>query len=58
MAAERRSQTTASAVPCFFTKVDGVYRWQVILRGPDPASLLRDLHFDEWRVEVEPLSLL
>jgi primosomal protein N' (replication factor Y) len=55
---ERRTQTTASAVPCFFAKSDGVYRWQVILRGPDPASLLRGLRLDEWRVEVEPISLL
>ena len=55
---EHRSQTTVSAVPCFFAKVDGVYRWQVILRGPDPVSLLRDLRLDDWRVEVEPISLL
>ncbi len=58
MAAERRTQTTASAVPCFFSKMDGEYRWQVILRGPDPASLLRGLRFDDWRIEVEPMSLL
>jgi primosomal protein N' (replication factor Y) (superfamily II helicase) len=58
MAAEHRSQTTVSAVPCFFAKVDGVYRWQVILRGPDPVSLLRGLRLDDWRVEVEPISLL
>lgn len=58
MTAERRTQTTASAVPCFFAKMDGVYRWQVILRGPDPASLLRGLRLDDWRVEVEPISLL
>jgi primosomal protein N' (replication factor Y) len=58
MAAEHRSQTTASAVPCFFAKSDGVYRWQVILRGPDPASLLQGLRLEDWRVEVEPISLL
>jgi primosomal protein N' (replication factor Y) len=55
---ERRTQTTVSAVPCFFAKVDGVYRWQVILRGPEPVSLLRGLRLDEWRVETEPISLL
>ena len=58
MATERRAQTTASAVPCFFSKMDGEYRWQVILRGPDPASLLHGLRFDDWRIEVEPMSLL
>jgi primosomal protein N' (replication factor Y) len=55
---DNRSLTTVSAVPCFFAKSDGVYRWQVILRGPDPASLLRGLRLDDWRVEVEPISLL
>jgi primosomal protein N' (replication factor Y) len=55
---EKRTQTTVSAVPCFFAKSDGVYRWQVILRGPDPASLLRGLRLDDWRIEVEPISLL
>jgi hypothetical protein len=29
-------------VPSFFAKENGEYRWQVVLRGPDPASLLRD----------------
>ena len=56
--AKKRAQTTVSAVPCFFAKMDGVYRWQVILRGPDPASLLRGLPLENWRVEVEPVSLL
>jgi primosomal protein N' (replication factor Y) len=55
---EHRTLTTVSAVPCFFAKVDGVFRWQVILRGPDPASLLGGLRLDDWRVEVEPISLL
>ncbi|RJP48218.1 MAG: primosomal protein N' [Anaerolineaceae bacterium] len=55
---DKRSQTTASAVPCFFAKMDGAYRWQVILRGPDPTSLLRGLRLDDWRIEVEPISLL
>ncbi len=55
---ERRTQTTASATPCFFAKVDGLYRWQILLRGPDPASLLRGLRLDDWRIEVEPISLL
>ncbi|HPP62023.1 MAG TPA: primosomal protein N' [Anaerolineales bacterium] len=55
---ERRTQTVASAVPCFFAKMDGWYRWQVLLRGPDPVSLLRGLRLDDWRIETEPISLL
>jgi primosomal protein N' (replication factor Y) len=49
-------------VPCFFAKVGGYYRWQIILRGPDPASILREASasrwLSDWRVEVDPISLL
>jgi primosomal protein N' (replication factor Y) len=46
-------------VPCFYARLGGYYRWQVIMRGPDPASLLRgDETLKDWRVEVGPQSLL
>ena len=45
-------------VPCFFSKLGGDYRWQIILRGSDPASFLRGHVPDHWRVEVKPVSLL
>ncbi len=45
-------------VPCFFSKLGGDYRWQIILRGSDPASFLQGHIPDHWRVEVEPVSLL
>ena len=45
-------------VPCFFSKLGGDYRWQIVLRGSDPASFLRGRVSDHWRVEVEPVSLL
>jgi hypothetical protein len=43
-----------------------MFRWQIILRGPDPASLLRGKKLEGtalslskgWRVEVDPVSLL
>ncbi len=54
----RRRTTIIGPVPCFFAKVDEIYRWQVILRGPEPESLLRDKELRGWRVEVEPVSLL
>lgn len=57
--AQARHQTELiGPVPSFFSKVDGVYRWQIIVRGPDPASLLRDIKLTDWRIEVEPVSLL
>jgi len=45
-------------VPCFFAKESGQYRWQIILRGMDPASVLRGKDWGDWRVEVDPYSLL
>jgi len=57
--AEGRHQTELiGPVPCFFAKLGGVYRWQVILRGPHPVSLLREGTPGNCRVEVEPISLL
>lgn len=45
-------------VPCFFAKENREYRWQIVLRGPDPAAVLRDLRLNEWRVEVDPINIL
>ena len=55
---ERRNTTIIGPVPCFFAKVDGIYRWQIILRGPEPERLLRDKDIKGWRIEVSPVSLL
>jgi primosomal protein N' (replication factor Y) (superfamily II helicase) len=57
-AEDRRETTLIGPVACFFAKISGVYRWQIILRGPDPASLVRDKNLTGWRVEVDPVSLL
>jgi primosomal protein N' (replication factor Y) len=45
-------------VPCFFAKVGGYYRWQIVLRGINPREWLRGIKLDGWRVEVDPISLL
>jgi primosomal protein N' (replication factor Y) len=49
-------------VPCFFAKIAGLYRWQIVLRGPDPSIVLKDrpvqAWLKDWRVEVDPISLL
>ena len=44
--------------PCFFARVGGLYRWQIVVRGPNPLSLLRGRILTDWRVEVNPPSLL
>ncbi len=46
-------------VPCFFARIGGKYRWQIVLRGPDPRRLLEDVALPYgWRVDVDPLDLL
>ena len=54
-------------VPCFFERVRGEYRWQIILRGPNPVAMLRghlpgsESPFGDatrWKVEVGPVSVL
>ncbi|MEW6093380.1 MAG: primosomal protein N' [Chloroflexota bacterium] len=53
-----RLTTLIGPAPCFFTRLDGLYRWQIVLRGPQPESLVRVMRLDNWRVEMEPVSLL
>ena len=55
--------TAIGPVPCFYWKQEGQYRWQIVLRGPNPRELLHgvgqigNLTYG-WRIEVEPVSLL
>jgi primosomal protein N' (replication factor Y) len=45
--------------PCFFRRRQGRYRWQIIIRAPDPAILLRDVALPwGWRADVDPITLL
>lgn len=44
--------------PCFFPRIGGRYRWHLILRGPDPAALVRTLDLPGVRIEADPPSLL
>ncbi len=55
---DRRQTELIGPVPCFFSRLDNQYRWQIVLRGPDPVSLLRGKKLLDWRVEVDPVSLL
>jgi primosomal protein N' (replication factor Y) (superfamily II helicase) len=57
--AEKRTATEIiGPAPCFFTRQDGAFRWQIILRGPDPTAILRGQNMSDWQVEVNPVSLL
>jgi len=55
---ERVETSLIGPVPCFFSKIHGRYRWQIVLRGPQPAALI-DVPIPEgWQVDVDPVSLL
>ena len=55
---ERLETSLIGPVPCFFAKIGGRYRWQIVLRGPQPSGLI-DLPIPEgWQVDVDPVSLL
>ena len=45
--------------PAFFTRLDGRYRWHIVIYAPDPHRLLDDLHVPRpWVVDIDPESTL
>ncbi len=46
-------------VPAFFARFRGYYRWQIVVRAPDPSAFLRGLEIPfGWRMDIDPVSLL
>lgn len=69
--AEREARRMANAIrsaspqaeligpaPCFFHRLRGKYRWQLILRNRHPQHLIPDVLPDGWIVDIDPTSLL
>jgi primosomal protein N' (replication factor Y) len=45
--------------PCFFGRINRVYRWQILLRGPDPSRVLEGMDFGPYAyVDVDPVDIL
>ena len=45
--------------PAYITRIRGEYRYQVLMRGRNPARLLEGMRLGEhWHVDVDPASLL
>lgn len=45
--------------PCFFAKINNVYRWHLLLRGPEPVLALEGLDMPRgWYLDVDPVDLL
>jgi len=46
-------------VPAFASRVRGRYRWQIILRGSDPAQALSGITLPQgWTVDVNPVGII
>ncbi len=46
-------------VPCFFERINRIYRWQLLLRGPDPTGALDGLELQRgWHVDIDPVDVL
>jgi len=53
-----RSMALIGPVSPFYERVNRLYRWQIILKGANPAALLAGKALPDWRVEVNPPNLL
>ena len=46
-------------VPCFFERIDRHYRWHIVLRGPDPKSILEQIDIRKgWHLDLNPVDIL
>ncbi|MFP3854391.1 MAG: primosomal protein N' [Anaerolineales bacterium] len=45
-------------VPCFFQKERGEFRWQLVMRAPDPSRYLPEALPAGWTLDIDPVSLL
>lgn len=55
---QRQATELIGPVPCFFKRIAGKSRWQIVLRGPNPLQVLRGRNLGDWRIEIDPISLL
>lgn len=45
--------------PAFLERIRGHYRWQIILRGLEPARLLSGMNLPRgWSIDVDPMNLM
>ena len=54
-----RSTRMVGPTPAYFSKIRGEWRWQILVKGPNPLALIRDHHpGPEWIIEVDPPVIL
>jgi primosomal protein N' (replication factor Y) len=53
------STSLIGPAPAFYTRLDQIYRWHVIIRGPNPTAILDGLQPSaRLHVDIDPVSLL
>lgn len=59
MGSEGEGAAVLGPAPAFFARYRSYYRWQVLLRAPQPAHILRGLAIPfGWRIDIDPVSML
>jgi len=54
-----RSTVLVGPCPCFTQRVRGKFRWQIVIRSPDPLPLLSRVPLPPgWSADIDPVSLL
>ncbi|MGD8604101.1 MAG: primosomal protein N' [Anaerolineales bacterium] len=56
--AENAPTDLIGPAPCFFDRVRGLYRWQIVLRAHDPSQWIPETLPEGWTIDVDPVSLL
>ncbi|RMG71126.1 MAG: primosomal protein N' [Chloroflexi bacterium] len=58
-AMDMHETTLIGPVPCFFQRVNQVYRWQIILRGVNLARVFEGMDIPaNWQIDVDPEDVL
>ncbi len=56
---ELNSTALIGPAPAFFGRISGDYRWNLLLRGPNPAQVLPHINLpSHWSAEVDPAGVL
>lgn len=59
MGLEGLGSSLLGPAPAFFERYRGYYRWQLLLRAPEPSAVLRGLDIPlGWRIDIDPLTTL
>jgi primosomal protein N' (replication factor Y) len=58
-AAGRAEPDILGPTPAFIPRIRGEFRYQVLMRGRNPAALLESVRLgDHWHVDIDPASLV